>query len=338
MKLKNTILALILITVCISASKAQDIHFSKFFDAPTVLNPANTGNYIGNWRVLLNYRDQGLNTLDPYKTSSAAFDIPIYIKNERASIGINWLNDKSSDNTLIVNKIFLTTGYFRRITERSYLHLGLGAGFVNKSYSLAGLSFPDQFDMSSGYFNSDMGTQENMENSRLWYIDLNWGLIWSYKAPKFTSEIGFAMFHYNKPEETFFDSGNRLDPKYSTHAFIEKVIFSNVYVKPKLLYVYQNKASELVTGSDIGILFPESKSVKNIYTGAYFRGGFLRNADAFIVKMGFNLKNYDISIAYDFEIPGADQFSYPKNSLEISVAFIRPDTNLKNKTIPCTIF
>ena len=321
-----------------NSGNSQDIHFSKFLSAPLILNPANTTNYHGNWCLISNFRNQGTGTPDPYVTTSVAFDFPVYIKNERAGLGFIWINDKSAQNTLFVNKLYLSSAYFVRISQRSYLHMGLQAGYVHKKFDYNNLTFPDQFDMTSGYFNSDMYTNEVLENSTLSYLDLNWGLIWSYKAPKFTSEIGAAMFHYNTPQESFSTIENRLKPRYVYHAFFEKLFLKNYFIKPKALYVNQNMASELLIGFDTGLLFPENKITKSFYVGAFFRGGFMRNPDAFIFKTGFNYKNFDISLGYDLEVPGHNLFIYTKNSFELSVSFRRPETNIKNKTIPCSIF
>jgi type IX secretion system PorP/SprF family membrane protein len=337
MKYTKYILLIFIIHLYIIDS-AQDIHFSKFLEAPLILNPANTTNYNGNWALISNYRNQGFDSSNPYVTSSVAFDFPVYFKTERAGLGLIWINDKSSQNTLSVNKLFLSAAYFVRISKYSYLHMGLQAGFVHKKYNYDHLTFPDQFDMSQGYFNPDMPTNEILQNSALSYLDLNWGLIWSFKKEKFTFETGAAMFHYNTPKESFSFYENKLRPRYVCHAFIEKLIFKNYFVKPKMLYVYQNKASEMLTGFSTGILFPEGKSTKNFSIGLYFRGGFNRNLDAMIINTGFNYKNFDVTIGYDTEIPGQKLRAYPMNTIELSISYKRPETNIKNRTIPCTIF
>jgi len=334
---KIYLLSLILI-LNVEIAAGQDIHFSKFFSAPFILNPANTTNYHGNWNLISNYRQQGISTPDPYITSTFAFDYPIYVKSERAGVGIIWINDKSANNTLSVNKIFASAAYFRKISRKSYLHLGLQAGYVHKILDFSNLTYPDQFDMTSGYFNSNLNTEETLQKSSLSYLDLNWGLIWSYKAPKFTSEIGVAMFHYNTPYESFSTNKFILKPRYVYHAFFEKLLFNNYFVKPKFLYVNQNSASEMLIGLDVGLFFLENRITNKFYVGGFFRGGFKRNPDAFIIKTGFNYKNFDISVGYDIEIPGHDLFIYTKSSFELSISFRRPETNVTNKTIPCSIF
>ncbi|MFH1322164.1 MAG: type IX secretion system membrane protein PorP/SprF [Bacteroidota bacterium] len=37
---------------------SQDIHFSQFYQTPLIINPALTGSFNGQVRVLMNYKDQ----------------------------------------------------------------------------------------------------------------------------------------------------------------------------------------------------------------------------------------------------------------------------------------
>ncbi len=337
--MKTKIFTLVVsLIVILNVVKAQDIHFSKFYSAPLILNPANTTNYHGNWSVISNYRQQGITNYNNYTTATFAFDFPVYINKQRVGFGIIWINDKSADNTLLVNKMYLSSAYFVKISYYSYLHLGLQAGYVIKKVDFSGITFPDQFDMSIGYFNPDLPTEEILNNQTLSYPDLNWGLIWSYKKPTFTLETGCSMFHYNLPEESFSGNDFRLKPRYVGHVFVQKVIKSNVFIKPKLIYVNQEKASELLAGFDTGLLFPESKISNKLFVGIFFRGGLGRNPDAWIAKAGINYKSFDIALSYDYQIPGNLFYGYTENAFELSLSFKRKETNIKNKVIPCTVF
>ncbi|HQQ95111.1 MAG TPA: type IX secretion system membrane protein PorP/SprF, partial [Bacteroidia bacterium] len=51
--------------------KAQDVHFSQYYFSPLSLNPANTGNYDGNYRFFGNYRSQWREISEAYDTYSA---------------------------------------------------------------------------------------------------------------------------------------------------------------------------------------------------------------------------------------------------------------------------
>jgi type IX secretion system PorP/SprF family membrane protein len=336
--LKKIISFVTFIIINISFIYAQDIHFSNFYNAPLILNPANTGNYIGNWRLIGNYRKQGNSTSDDYKTTTIAFDMPIYYYRQMGSIGVIFINDNSASNTLSVNKVFLSIAQFIKISSKSYLHMGFQFGYVNKKYSLSNLSYPDQFDMTKGYFNPDMPTQEIGEKQSIGYLDLNWGLIWSRKSGKFNSEIGVAMFHYNTPAESFTSFDNQLPARYLSHAYFEINFQNKLYLKPKLLYTYQNKVSELLLGSDLGLRFNNTSPIKDINLGIFYRGGFNKNLDDVIAKAGFHYQSFNFEISYDFEIPNQTISAFTKNAVELSLQYTRPSTSLKNKTIPCETF
>jgi type IX secretion system PorP/SprF family membrane protein len=319
-------------------TSGQDIHFSNYYASPLSLNPANTGNYSGNWRVMGTYRQQGDNMVNSYTTSTLAYDRPVYILNEKASAGLIYIYDNSADNTLLVNKIYLSAGYFQRISHNSYLHIGLQAGFVHKSFNLNNLTLPDQFDITTGYFNPQISTQEYFEKQSLSYIDLNWGLIWSRKTTNINTEIGIAMFHYNVPEETFFNEHEKLNPRYQLHGIIKKSFLDNFYFKPKALYTIHSKSNEFIVGSDVGMLLKENEILKDFHIGVHYRGGYQRNSDALIFVTGFIYKDFDIGFAYDLGISGQKITKYTGNAFEVSLVFTRPETKIRERSIPCDIF
>jgi hypothetical protein len=60
-------------------SKAQDLHFSQFFEAPLLRNPALAGLYEGDIRVQGVYRNQWNSVSFPYQTGSfnAEYKFPV---------------------------------------------------------------------------------------------------------------------------------------------------------------------------------------------------------------------------------------------------------------------
>ena len=61
-------------------SKAQDLHFSQYFNAPLLINPANTGFAPDvDYRVGINYRNQWASiTPNPYKTMGVWGDVQLF--------------------------------------------------------------------------------------------------------------------------------------------------------------------------------------------------------------------------------------------------------------------
>ena len=59
---------------------AQDVHFSQFYQTPLFVNPALTGAFSGNQRLILNYKDQWTSFGSPFKTYAFQFDASILKK------------------------------------------------------------------------------------------------------------------------------------------------------------------------------------------------------------------------------------------------------------------
>src|SRR3982751_4290512 len=83
------IAVLFLLSFVASATQAQDLHFSQWFNSPLTTNPANTG-FIpdADYRIGANYRNQYVNVLSaPYKTMSIWGDAQVF----RDRIENGWL-------------------------------------------------------------------------------------------------------------------------------------------------------------------------------------------------------------------------------------------------------
>src|SRR5215467_9750715 len=78
-------------------SFSQDIHFSQFFQAPLLRNPALAGIYTGDIRVQSVYRSQWNSVTDAYKTASldAEYKMPVGKQNDFFTIGLQLLYDKA---------------------------------------------------------------------------------------------------------------------------------------------------------------------------------------------------------------------------------------------------
>jgi type IX secretion system PorP/SprF family membrane protein len=320
------------------AVEAQDVRFSDFYETPLILNPGNTGNFEGNWRLMNNYRRQGINTDDPYVTKVLTFEHPLYFLNERAAGGLTYVNDVSGYGMLKVNKLYGSLAYFKKISQKSYIHTGFQAGMVHKRFSTEGITFPDQYDMTTGYYNTNLSTQEALNSRKLVYLDLSWGLLWSRRGERVQTEAGIAMFHYNRPEESFFGQDVNLPVRWAMHVYPDIKISPTYFFEPKALFVYQNGASELLMGSDITYRANDSKLLKAAFVGAYFRAGFNRSPDLTVIKVGAKLGDFRLSLAFDKELSGALSGIHTKEAFELSVIYIAPLTKLDKRIISCELF
>ena len=153
---------------------AQDIHFSQFYFSPLSLNPANTGNYKGDYRLFGNYRSQWRDISKAYNTFSAGGDFNIYPSNQNVSGGLIFINDRSGGN-LQVMKIMPSAAIHKKIAGYN-LHFGIQPGVVIKTIDFYAHSYPNQLNWNSGKFDNTLPNTETNVSQRFTYFDLNTGL------------------------------------------------------------------------------------------------------------------------------------------------------------------
>ncbi len=313
----------------------QDIHFSQFYASPLSLNPANTGNYVGDWRIMNNYRRQWESITTPFLTNAIAYDRQFYLYNENISGGLIFISDKSGDALLKVNKIYLSGAYHKTINGHT-LHVGYQVGYVQKNFSIDNLTFPDQYDNEIGHFNSQMSNNETVNSQQLSYVDMNTGIIWGKKFNKFSVEAGLALFHINLPRETFFTNANDLHTRKIFTLGGRVDLSKKFFLLPNLLLMGTTGATDYVLGTNVGYNLPQNKiRAKSVFAGVLLRDGINRNTDAFAAIAGVNFKGLDIGVSYDYNISDLHVASNYLGGLEISIIYTSLSTVLEKIAIPC---
>jgi hypothetical protein len=91
-------LVLMFVATCLMLSaKAQDIHFSQFFEAPLLRNPSLAGIYTGDVRVQAVYRDQWNSVTNAYKTGSlnGEYKMPVGKGDDFLTLGLQMMYDRA---------------------------------------------------------------------------------------------------------------------------------------------------------------------------------------------------------------------------------------------------
>src|ERR1043165_10057370 len=97
MKSRSKILFVLCSLLFALSIRAQDIHFSQFFQAPLLRNPSLAGIYTGDIRVQTVYRDQWNSVTNAYKTASldGEYKMPVGKSNDFVTLGMQLLYDKA---------------------------------------------------------------------------------------------------------------------------------------------------------------------------------------------------------------------------------------------------
>lgn len=307
---------------------AQDIHFSQFFAAPLQMNPANTGNFTGIWRIGLNYRDQWGSVTIPYRTYDLYSDIVVKPKGAHNKLGLGGfvLNDVAGDGELTTTKAFGSAAYHLRLSEDdSYkLSIGMSGGIVQKQIDFTKLTFDSQWD---GYsFDPNLSNNESNIADKLDYLDFSIGALLT--ASPYLNEryyLGVAAHHVNEPEESFYDVANTIGMRVTVNAGAFFPVNNVINLNPQILFSTQKQAREIILGANASFALSDEGQGKTFFAGAWYR-----YADAAYLLMGLSMANITFSASYDFNFSGLTVASKTFGGLELALVYTLAKGNKKD--------
>ncbi len=334
------LLTLLLMLAAGFISKAQDLHFSQFFNSPLTTNPANTG-FIpdADYRIGALYRNQWSSIMaQPYKTVSAFADLQLMrdrLENGWLGIGAVILNDQAGSGSLRSTKIYGSIAYHQMLGLSSLVSAGFNMGWANKSIDQTKLKFPDQFD--GKFFDNTLPTTVVLTNNNVSYFDMQAGMNYAYfPQENVYFNAGYSIMHVNRPKETFFSdntNNGRIPMRHS--AFVNGIFKLNdrVLVNPNAYFSMQARATELVFGLN-GNYGLSEYGEKQLLAGVYYRLG-----DAVIPMVGFQLNNLQFMFSYDATLSTLSKFNNYRGALEFSLIKkgFYPD-NVDRKSLCPTIY
>ncbi|MEO0732800.1 MAG: PorP/SprF family type IX secretion system membrane protein, partial [Bacteroidota bacterium] len=169
-------LALLLLPVFLFA---QDFHYSQFYHAPLHLNPALTGVFRGDVRLMGNYKSQWTDVPVDYKTVTLAADKK-FLKsiNEDGffSGGVAFNYDRAGDSRLTWANLDLNGSYTRVITPQVILSGGVKVALIQRSFRQSDLRFDNQFDEARGVVDLTRPTGEAFDTEGKVFPDFSAGL------------------------------------------------------------------------------------------------------------------------------------------------------------------
>lgn len=331
-----------LITTILSSffaiSHAQDVHFSQFYAAPLLLNPALTGHFDGDWRLVGNYRDQWRSIGGyPFTTAALSFDMPFQVGEQQLAGGIQVLNDKSGIGGLTQNRFLLSLAWAKRIDDHK-LRIGVQGGLVLESIDFGRYTYNNQFDLGgSQVFNSSNPNGEDLKKG-LSFVDINAGALWSKKiTDKFEPEAGFTLCHINRPLRSFYNEdkdGNRFGIRKVAHLGGTFALKKNMRIKPNILYMFQRSATDFLVGGNFEYDL-KSTIFRTIFAGTLVRYGWSTNFDASAWIVGCRVKNVTVGLSYDINLSSLSVATYNRGAFEISIIYINPKVKPAKIKIPC---
>jgi len=300
-------------------SHAQDLHFSQYYNAPLLVNAANTGfNPQYDYRIGGNYRNQWASVGgNPYKTMSLWGDAKLF--NDRfetgwVGIGGALLSDQAGSGSLTSTQATANIAYHQLLSDNSLLSAGVGLSYVQKSIDITKLSFDDQWN--GKFFDMSINPNEPFVYSTTHYFDLQAGLNYAWFASDNAYlNAGISVMHINHPHEGFFapSFNDQLARRYT--GFLNASIkIQNLWIlNPNMYYSQMSNATELVIGMNANRNL-SGDGEQQLVLGLYYR-----NNDAIIPVIGFEINDLKITFNYDATISSLGSYNGTQGAYELSV-------------------
>lgn len=298
--------------------KAQDIHFSQFFETPIWRNPSLAGIYNGDIRVQAVYRDQWNSVTNAYKTGSlnAEVKLPIGNGNDFITTGLQVLYDKAGTIGWTSTHVLPVLNYHKSLSNEKnrYLSLGFMGGWVQRRFD------PSKVTTNSQYDNGGIG--EIFSNTQYNYADGSVGL--SYNSTIGENEnnnffAGAAYHHFNKPNNSFYqNTGIVLQPKLVFSGGLRFGVSDYAYMTIQADQTIQGGFNETIGGLMYGLKIGDDMD-DPAYT--LHAGALMRWNDAIIPVVKLDYNPFSVAVSYDVNISKLKPSSYGRGGFEISISY-----------------
>lgn len=301
-------------------TKAQDLHFSQYFNAPLLTNPANTGfEPDADWRAGINYRNQWAGVLNnPYKTMSAWGDAQLFngrFENGWAGAGLTLLNDVAGSGDLTSTSVYGSFAYHQMLGYNSLLSGGFGVGAVNKRIDITKLTFNDQWN--GKFFDITIPTNEVFDATSVWYLDLNAGLNYAiFPSENAYINAGVSVDHINMPSESFFNKGtidSKVPMRFNTFINGSFKLNDQWIVNPNAYFSVMSKSTEIVGGLNAHYNL-SGDGTTELIGGLYYRVN-----DAIIPMIGVVVSGISATVSYDATSSSLGTYNQTLGAYEISI-------------------
>ncbi|MGL5889258.1 MAG: PorP/SprF family type IX secretion system membrane protein [Bacteroidia bacterium] len=321
---------ILLCLMLIGGSKlfAQDVHFTQFPAGADWLNPS-AGGALAPVTGNLIYRDQWGGIGEFYQSMYASGQFRLKQKKAKrgfSAAGIMVLNDRAGTAKLNTLNAGLNYAYHVRLSDFQTLGAGVYAGYLQRSYTAAGLQWGSQYDGQS--WNAAL-PGENLAAARRGMFDLGAGICWTFKSSeKYMTannqrmfRIGAGAWHLGQPNIAF-NGSDKLAPRFSLHGdALIGISNTPLAVLPAVLFQRQ-QTTELVMGSLIRYTINESSrytgfvSSSSVAVGAYWR-----NKDAVAFAAQLQWSSYALGLSYDANVSALRQSTNGRGGFEITFTY-----------------
>jgi type IX secretion system PorP/SprF family membrane protein len=326
--------------ICLYVTKAQDIHFSQFYETSILRNPSLTGLFADDYKVAALYRNQWSSISKPFQTGMVNIESRFLLNevNDYLSVGILGYYDKAGSVNLTTNAFYPAVNYNKSLKDgnNSYLSVGFAGGYIQRNYDPSKATYNNQF--LNGSYSPNNPTGESNNTGKFNYWDLGAGVTYSSTAGNpdngLNYIIGLAGYHFLQPVTSFEkNSGVRLGMKWNLNVSLSKQVNDKFSFQIHGNYSKQASYNEIILGGMLGWnrKGPNGELLFILYGGAYIRIG-----DAVIPTIRMRYKDVSFTLAYDLNLSKLRTATNSRGGFELSIiktGLINNPEHAKSRTI-----
>lgn len=318
-------LALVTVALVLAQhAKAQDIHFSQFYENSILRNPALTGIFSGDYKAGVNYRNQWGNISVPFQTVLASVESRISVNEEvgdMLSFGVTASYDRAGSISFNSFQVYPALNFNKALEDKhqSYLSAGFTGGYIQRSVDPNKMTFSSQY--VGGSYSAENASGENITNTKSTYFDLGAGVSFNSSAGEFNNVnyyLGVAAYHLNRPKVAFNSSEAfmRLNTKWNGSLGVQYQIDNNFGLTMHGNFSKQGTYQEVIAGV-LGSWRNVDASLNTTF--ALYAGVFYRLNDAYIPTVKVDYKSYSFTFSYDVNSSGLKSATNNRGGMEVSI-------------------
>lgn len=337
-----------LVLSLLSLSKAQDIHYTQFYNAPFLNSPSLVGIFPGDVRVMANYREQWTSVPVEYRTITAAADLKLPSRDDKSyfALGTGIHFDEAGFADLQQTGVHVLGSYTRRMGQRFFATAGLQLGGNYRSFDVGGISFGEQYDPRSGQFNPGRDNGEQFGNEENWFMTIGTGLnlrfqtqedreLVDYLQKRTKVDVGIGFHNLNTPDQSFVGGNTAALPvRISPYISGTIQVGNNIDLLGHFLGQFQGENRQFLYGVS-GKVHLNRDPGKQL---AILMGGTLRSSESVgswapVFELHYNLLR--VGFSYDVNVSEFNAATDRRSGPEISIRWmIRKVPPLETKTCP----
>ncbi|MBK8566617.1 MAG: PorP/SprF family type IX secretion system membrane protein [Saprospiraceae bacterium] len=318
---------------------SQDIHFSQFYNAPNLLNPALAGIFEGHIRFTANHRSQWQSVPVDYRTVSAAFDSKlqhhILGENSQLGYGLMFNNDVAGNANLGMSKLGVSLAYSRPVSDEISTSVGIQMAISQRSLSPDKLTYEEQWNGDVFDPNSTHTEAFNQTSKFIGSFATGLNLRWAANGTRTSIDIGGSLFHINEPNTSFFGEPTVLLPrKFNGYLLTSFELQPKMDFRANVLFSKQTAYREAVLNT--AIRYHLNKDVGKelqVQLGISYRVG-----DALIPTTEIQYRNWAAGFSYDINLSPFKVATNRRGGPEIFLQYILKKVEPPKEFKSCPVF